>query len=76
MPLFLFFGGEVMRKTWLIPVTIVCIFSGFFLTMQLKVMANNTIVNPLSQKNTNLVMIIKDLEKETKKCISALEKHS
>ncbi len=64
-----------MRKTWLVPVTIVCIFSGFFLAMQLKVMANNnTLVNPLSQKNTNLVMIIKDLEKEIKDQEDQIEK--
>ena len=63
-----------MRKTWLIPVTIVCIFSGFFLAMQLKVMANNTLANPLSQKNTNLVMIIKDLEKEIESQETQIEK--
>jgi len=38
--------------------------SGFFLSLQLKVMASSAIVNPLSQKNTNLVMIIKGLEEE------------
>ncbi|MFZ5753245.1 MAG: DUF881 domain-containing protein [Bacillota bacterium] len=54
-----------MRK-WLVPITLVCIISGFFLAFQLKVQASNTTINPLSQKNTNLVTIIKDLEKEIK----------
>lgn len=52
-----------MRK-WLIPITLVCFMSAFFLAFQLKVQANNTNINPLSQKNTNLVTIIKDLEAE------------
>ena len=42
--------------------------------MQLKVMANNTLANPLSQKNTNLVMIIKDLEKEIESQETQIEK--
>lgn len=53
-------------KRWLIPITIVCIISGFFLSFQLRVQAGNMIANPLSQKNTNLVTIITDLEKEIK----------
>jgi len=53
-------------KKWLLPITIVCIISGFFLSFQLRVQAGNVISNPLSQKNTNLVTIITDLEKEIK----------
>jgi len=53
-------------KKWLIPITIVCMFCGFFLSFQLKVQAGNTNANPLSQKNTNLISIITDLEKEIK----------
>lgn len=62
-----------MRK-WLVPITLVCILSGFFLAFQLKVQASNTNVNPLSQKNTNLVTIIKDLEKEIKIQENQIEK--
>jgi len=53
-------------KKWLIPITIVCIISGFFLSFQLKVQAGSAMANPLSQKNTNLITIITDLEKEIK----------
>ncbi|PKM90237.1 MAG: hypothetical protein CVU87_02835 [Firmicutes bacterium HGW-Firmicutes-12] len=55
-----------MSRKWLVPITIVCIISGFFLSFQLKVQANNNNTNPLSQKNTNLVMLINDLEEEIK----------
>lgn len=54
------------RCRWLLPITIVCIISGLFLAFVLKVQANSNTTNPLSQKNTNLVMIINDLEKEIK----------
>lgn len=61
-------------KKWLIPITIVCIISGFVLSFQLKVQANATNTNPLSQKNTNLVTIIKDLEGEIKNQENQIEK--
>ena len=61
-------------RNWLVPITLVCILSGFFLAFQLKVQASNTNVNPLSQKNTNLVTIIKDLEKEIKIQENQIEK--
>ncbi|MCR4441558.1 MAG: DUF881 domain-containing protein [Peptococcaceae bacterium] len=63
-----------MIRKWLVPVTIVCIVSGLFLSFQLKLQANNTNTNPLSQKNTNLVMIIKDLEEEIKNQENMIEK--
>lgn len=64
----------MMARKWVIPITIVCIISGFFLSFQLKVQANNNNTNPLSQKNTNLVMIINDLEKEIKNQEDIIEK--
>lgn len=63
-----------MTRKWVIPITIVCIISGFFLSFQLKVQANNNNTNPLSQKNTNLVMIINDLEEEIKNQENIIEK--
>lgn len=62
-----------MRK-WVIPVTVVCIISGLFLSFQLKLQADNHNTNPLSQKNTNLVMIINDLEEEIKNQEDLIEK--
>ncbi|MDX9871332.1 MAG: DUF881 domain-containing protein [Clostridia bacterium] len=53
-----------LTSKWVLPITIVCIISGFFLSFQLKVLANSNTTNPLSQRNTNLVVIIKDLEEE------------
>lgn len=55
-----------MSRRWFLPIATVCIISGLFLAFVLKVQANNNTNNPLSQKNTNLVMIINDLEKEIK----------
>lgn len=55
-----------MTRKWLLPITLVCIISGFFLSFQLKVLTNSTNTNPLSQKNSNLITIINDLEKEIK----------
>lgn len=52
-----------MSRKWVLPITLVCLISGFFLSFQLKVLAN-TNTNPLSQRNTNLVTIINDLEEE------------
>lgn len=63
-----------MTRKWVIPITLVCIISGFFLSFQLKVQANNNNTNPLSQKNTNLVMIINDLEEEIKNQENIIEK--
>lgn len=63
-----------MARKWVIPITLVCIISGFFLSFQLKVQANNNNTNPLSQKNTNLVMIINDLEEEIKNQENIIEK--
>jgi len=63
-----------MKRKWVIPITLVCIISGFFLSFQLKVLANNNNTNPLSQKNTNLVMIINDLEEEIKNQENIIEK--
>ena len=63
-----------MSRRWLLPITIVCIISGLFLAFVLKVQANNHTTNPLSQKNTNLVMIINDLEKEIKNQENIIEK--
>ena len=66
-------GGLALRK-WIIPITIVCIISGFLLSFQLKVQASNTDINPLGQKNLNLVTIIKDLESEIKNLENHIEK--
>lgn len=63
-----------MSRRWLLSITIVCVISGLFLAFQLKVQANNNNTNPLSQKNTNLVMIIKDLETEIKTQEDQIEK--
>lgn len=64
-----------MIRKWLLPITIVCMLSGFFLAFQLKVQsANNPLTNPLSQKNTNLVTIITDLEEEIKLQEDQIEK--
>ncbi len=54
-----------MRK-WLFPLTIVCIFTGFFISYQLKIQTGNTATNPLSQRNINLITIITNLEEEIK----------
>jgi len=63
-----------LSRRWLLSITIVCVISGLFLAFQLKVQANNNNTNPLSQKNTNLVMIIKDLETEIKTQEDQIEK--
>ncbi len=55
-----------MRK-WVVPITIVCIISGFFLSYQLNNLSGSTNSNPLSEKNQNLVQIITDLEDEINK---------
>lgn len=62
-----------MSRRWLLPIATVCIISGFFLAFVLKVQANSNTTNPLSQKNTNLVMIINDLEAEIKSQEDTLE---
>ncbi len=55
-----------MSRKWLLPITIMCFIAGFFLTFQLKVMAGISTVNPISERNTNLITIINDLEEEIK----------
>lgn len=54
-----------MRK-FILPITLICIISGFFLAFQLKTQTKNTNFNAISQKNNNLVTIIQDLEVEIK----------
>lgn len=55
-----------MRK-WFVSITIVCLLSGLVLSLQLKTLKNNDAnSNPFSEKNTNLVKIITDLEQEIK----------
>lgn len=55
-----------MRK-WFISITIVCLISGLVLSLQFKTLKNDPAnTNPFSQKNTNLVKIITDLEEEIK----------
>lgn len=63
-----------MKHKWLIPLTIVCIISGFSLAFQLKILNYSTHSNPLSEKNTNLVTIINDLEAEIKQQENEIEK--
>jgi len=46
-----------MRK-FILPFTIVCIISGFFLAFQIKIQTNNTNFDAVSQKNTNLINVI------------------
>lgn len=53
-------------KKWLWPFMIVCIFTGFFISYQFKLQSNNVQANPLSQKNSNLITIITNLEEEIK----------
>lgn len=63
-----------MRK-WFISITIVCLLSGLVLSLQLKTLKNNAAnTNPFSQKNTNLVKIITDLEEEIKNQESQIAK--
>jgi len=52
-----------LRK-YILPLTLICIISSFFLVFQLKTQAKNTNFNPLSQKSLNLITIIKNLEQE------------
>jgi len=55
-----------MRK-FILPLTIVCIISGFFLAFQLKIQTNNTNFDAVSQKSANLINVIQALEKEIEK---------
>ncbi len=52
-----------MRK-WIVPLTIVCLITGFLLAFQLKALTDASSVNPMSQKNNNLISIIQNLEQE------------
>lgn len=53
-----------MRK-WFVSITIVCLISGLVLSFVLKTLKNDPAnTNPFSQKNSNLVKIITDLEQE------------
>ncbi|HHY06269.1 MAG TPA: DUF881 domain-containing protein [Clostridia bacterium] len=52
-----------MRK-YVLPLTVVCIISGFFLAFQLKVQTKSTNYDAVSQKNANLINVIQALEKE------------
>lgn len=58
--------GVIFLKKWLMPITFVCILTGFFLAAQLKMQTGNVFINLLSEKNTNLITIITDLEEEIK----------
>lgn len=55
-----------MRK-FILPLTLVCIISGFFLALQIKSQTNNTSFDAVSQKNANLINVIQSLEKEIEK---------
>lgn len=61
-----------MRK-FVLPITLICIISGFFLAFQLKIQTKNTNFNAVSQKNNNLVTVIQDLENEIKNQESQIE---
>ncbi len=63
-----------MKQKWLLPLTIVCIISSFSLAFQLKILNYSSNSNPLSEKNTNLVTIINDLEAEIKEQENQIEK--
>lgn len=63
-----------INRKWLLPITIVCIITGFFLSFQLRVLSDTIETNPLSQKNNNLVTIINDLEEEIKNQEDQIEK--
>jgi uncharacterized protein YlxW (UPF0749 family) len=52
-----------MRK-YALPLTILCIISGFFLAFQLKAQSKTTNFDAISQKNANLIKVIQALEKE------------
>lgn len=60
-------------RQWLLPITLVCLISGFALGFQLKMLQDVTSTNP-SQKNSNLVTIITDLEREIKSQEDQIEK--
>ena len=52
-----------MRK-YIMPLLIICLFTGFFLAYQFKVQSKSTSFEAISQRNNNLITIIQDLEKE------------
>ena len=52
-----------MRK-FILPLTIVCIISGFFLAFQFKIQTNTTSFDAVSQKNANLINVIQSSNKK------------
>lgn len=53
-----------MLKKWLWPLTIVCLFTGIFFSYQWKLQTSSVQVNPLSERNSRLITIITNLERE------------